>query len=304
MRPWTVLLCSSLWGLGCQSPAPSEATPEACTNAKDDDGDGAVDCVDLGCRVFAVCVPSDAGALDAAPSPLDATSTCAALDLVLVVDESSSMTAALAKLRSEVGGLVSSLEALDPNAQVALVTFVDDARAARDGQALDVPALEAELADAAARAPMNHSPVSGVVNQDCAENALDALALAATLPALRPGSERLVLVLTDDTFAENPSVLSGPYGGGVVVQSTYASLSQTLVARGLHVSALTRTGAGRACGAPVASAQVGPGFDSPWNGQPSLPDATGGGWSDLDVWLAGNLDLNAWMSSRAAGLCP
>ena len=89
---------------------------------------------------------------------------------------------------------------------------------------------------------MSHLP-----NQDCAENSLDAI-VAATMCPLREGSRRVLVHVTDDTFAERPAVLSGPWGG-IVVQFNYLEATTALVDRGFRVGVFAETGVGDDCGA-------------------------------------------------------
>jgi hypothetical protein len=135
----------------------------------------------------------------------------------------------------------------------------------------------------------NQSPVSHIQNHDCPENALDAI-MAATMCPARPGSTRVVILVTDDTFAERPAVLSGELGGGVHVQFNYVETSTELVDSHFHVGIFAQTGIGDDCGAG-RSADVGRGYSSAYAMMPSLPEATGGRFWDLREVRAGNLDM-------------
>lgn len=285
-----------------------ETSTDQCSNGRDDDSDGLPDCADPACRVYAFCAGSDAGRpdggpVDAAPRP-DGALCGRTIDLVIVADVSSSMVGPLEQLEQETGAIVDAVRAVDPDAQTSLVVFVDDALAVQDCVAfVDAAALESELAAWRARAPDNRSPVSGTFNQDCAENGLDALALATAECPWRDGAARVIVHVTDDTFAEHPTVLSGPWGGGIVVQHTYAETADALVDGDVRVVGLTRNGAGRDCGASTISPDVGQGFHTPYLGSPSIPERTGGIAIDLDAWRAGEVDLAATIASVAETAC-
>nr|MDQ3037570.1 hypothetical protein [Myxococcota bacterium] len=166
----------------------------------------------------------------------------------------------------------------------------------------DAAELASELDAWRARAPENRSPASGIANVDCPENALDALALATSTCAWRDVAARIVVHVTDDTFAERPTVLSGPFGGGIVVQHTFAETSDILGMNRVRVLALTRDGEGQDCGAG-RSPDVGRGFQAPYLGMPSLPDRTGGVALPLPGLTDGSLDVAAAIASLAEIAC-
>jgi hypothetical protein len=286
----------------------TETSVDRCSNGRDDDGDGLVDCADPACRVYAFCGAADAGRRDAGPvdaAPWPDGALCARpIDAVLTLDVSSSMADELAVVRDWAPALVESLRALDPEAQVSLVVFVDDALAVSDCAPFDSGAsLAAEIDAWRMRARENRSPVSGTFNQDCPENSLDALHLAATRCFERSDAVRLVVHLTDDTFAEHPAVLSGPYGGGVLVQTTYEQTAAALVGVGARVVAVTLSGPGEDCGAGRRSPDVGQGFHTPFGGQRALPEQTGGLALDLAALRAGTLALEAEVAALVESAC-
>lgn len=312
-RPLSPLLLSTVLAavpavggvlIGCNSPRPAEIGEGPCSNGLDDDGDGLIDCADPACRLFAWCTTvadasqpdasqPDAGSLDAdLDAEIDATLTCTEpLDLVLVLDVSSSMTADLAQLRDLAPALFASAQAASPQAHVSMVVFVDDALAV-DGCApfASADALAASLEQWRAFTSTNRSPVSDLENVDCPENSLDAIATALTTCAWRTGS-RVILHVTDDTFAERPSVLSGPFGPGVLVMWNYIEVSSALARQGVSLLALTANGPGTSCGGPTTSPDVGRGFHTPFGSDVSLPDRTGGRAWDLRAMRDGSFAL-------------
>jgi hypothetical protein len=300
--------------VACNGPTPTEIGEAACSNGVDDDRDMLVDCADPACRLFPWCTgssdagPPDAASVDAttfdAPG-LDAAgldagpSVCAApLDVVLVLDVSSSMGPDLAQVRDALGPIWDAAARVSTAPSFGLVVFVDDALAV-EGCApfASRDALAAELEAWRAFSSMNVSPVSRIPNVDCPENSLDALATAVTECPWRAGSRRVILHVTDDTFAERPAVLSGPFGPGVLVASTYVEVSDALARDRIRVGALARTGAGEGCGGPVASPDVGRGFHTMFGLDPSLPERTGGAAWDLRAARAGELDVGAAVSA-------
>lgn len=280
--------------------ARTESDPDACSNGRDDDGDTLIDCSDPACRVFTFCA-SDAGMPDAggdAPSdapPIDGDApTCSApLDVVLVLDVSSTMDAELAAFRDAAPALFETARTLDPTARISLVVFVDDVLPVADCEPF---AAAADLATAIegyrVLAPMNRNVANTTLpNRDCPENSLDAIFDAATTCTFRDGSTRIFLHATDDTFVERPGVLSGEWGGGVFVESTYAEVQTALTARNIELSALARSGAGEFCGAGT-SADTGQGFHSGFGMLEALPTSTGGtAWDDRALGTTVNLGV-------------
>ncbi|AKF11289.1 hypothetical protein DB32_008438 [Sandaracinus amylolyticus] len=301
----SLVLAAPLLGACDQDDAEGESTLDACSNGRDDDDDDLVDCDDPACRAYVFCLSSDAGAdagpVDAAPLP-DGAICVRPIDVVLSVDVSSSMGPTLAALRDASSALIERLQALDPSARVSLVVFVDDALAVEECAPLDVSALQDQLELWRVRSEDNRSPVSETYNTDCPENSLDALMLATRGCPWRAGAARLLVHVTDDTFAERPTVLSGPFGGGIVVQSTYAEVGEAMEDASVRMIALTRTGTGESCGAG-RSPDVGQGFHTPYRDAVALPERTGGAALLLPDFAAGNLDLVGVIADQAQLAC-
>jgi hypothetical protein len=116
--------------------------------------------------------------------------------------------------------------------------------------------------------------------------------MAADACPVRDGSTRVAILVTDDTFAERPAVLSGENGGGVHVQFNYVETMTALVDDHVHLGVFAQTGVGDDCGAG-RSADVGRGFASGYAMMPSLPEATGGRFWDLREVRAGNVDMSS-----------
>jgi hypothetical protein len=300
--------------VSCGSSRSLEIGEGPCSNGIDDDGDMLTDCTDPACALFSWCTGGDAGARDAGldalllDAHLDAGDAgrpvCGeALDVVLVLDVSSSMTDDIARLRDLAPALWEAATDASDQARISLVVFVDDALAVDACEPLaDATALAAELDQWRAFTTTNRSPVSEIINVDCPENSLDALAAAITGCPWRDGS-RVILHVTDDTFEERPTILSGPFGPGVLVATTYLEVSDALVREGIEVLALTADGAGRDCGGPRISADVGRGFHTPFGTDLPLPERSGGAAFDLTAMREGSIELvpafAAYLSSTA-----
>jgi hypothetical protein len=205
---WWGLPLSAALASGCSSPRGPEIGEALCSNALDDDGDMLVDCADPACQLFSWClVDPDAATPDAAAAPdthLDAGDVgprvCSdPLDLVIVLDVSSSMTDDVARLRDLAPALFEAATEASTAAQISLVVFVDDAQTVADCAPFsDGAALAAELDQWRVFTATNQSPVSHIPNVDCAENSLDAIAAAISECSWRTGS-RVILHITDDT---------------------------------------------------------------------------------------------------------
>lgn len=285
---------------GCTSrgSAGTERTLEECTNGVDDDRDLRIDCTDSECRAVCEGLAADGGGLDGSTSsPLDAgpprdapIPACnAPLDVVFVVDVSTSMSEEAERLRAGIDSIWNAASDLADDVQFGLVVFVDDALAVNGcAPFADLASLQTELAEWRDFCSSNRSPSSDALNSDCPENSLDALWIAATSCPWRTGATRVVVHVTDDTFAERPTRLSGE----VSVQTTYAQVAQELVTRELRVGAFAVPGAGEFCGAG-SSPDVGRGFHAPYAGMPALPEQTGGRAYDLRAVRSGSLDMAA-----------
>jgi hypothetical protein len=299
---------------GCSSgPGTSlEGDTLSCNDGRDNDGDGLVDCQDPGCAVLDWCtgVPDagrpDAGRPDAArpdAGPIPGPQCGDPIDIVFVIDVSTSMRDEVEGIRRGVDSIAARALSLSSNVQFGLVVFVDDVEAVDDCRPFATTAeLRTELTEWESFTTSNAQPGgSPVSNTDCPENSLDALYAAATRCSWRTGSLHILIHVTDDTFAERPTLLSGSgfAGDGVPVERTYAETVEALVSRQIRVGAFAAPGAGEECGAG-SRPDVGRGFHAPYLGMPSIPDATRGrAWSIRDV-RAGTLDMATAVSEFTA----
>lgn len=278
-------------------PRPPSETLSTCQNGADDDGDGAADCGDSDCGLFPFCdgtdggPGSDAGPRDA-PRGDGRLDVCTApIDVVFVLDVSTSMAMEAAALRDGIGRIYDAAQALTTDTSFSLVVFVDDALVVNECRGFSgAAALQAEFDTWRTFCASNRSPVSGVSNSDCAEASLDAIYAAATMCTWRPDATHILIHVTDDTFQEPPYTYSGgPFGGGVDAMTYYSQAVGALLADEIRVGAFAmRTpedcGAGR-------SPNTARGFFEPFAGMDALPAVTGGAVWDLREVREGRLDM-------------
>lgn len=263
---------------------------EICGNGSDDDGDGATDCADATCASTAACLATstDAGMFDAGPADAPfvlvdaqgpdapAVVECGPLDVIFVLDVSTSMEGSLNALRDGIGDVWDAATALSPDARFSMIVFVDDALAVNGcAPFATVSELRGAFDTWRSFCASNESPVSRAQNYDFPENSLDALYLAATDCTLREGATRVVVHVTDDTFLERPAVFSD----AVTCQHTFPEVSRAFVAQQLRVASFHDT------------ADYPEGFSRPWESAPGLVEQTGGASFSLDEVVAGRLNM-------------
>lgn len=227
-------------------------------------------------------IPSDATRPDVGPT------TCGApIDLVFVLDVSTSMDDEIDAVARGTERIWNAATALTPDVQLGLVVFVDSVAVVNECAPFSsYAALSTELSSRwLPFTESNEQPRGGGSNSDCSENSLDALHAAATRCPWREGATRVVIHVTDDTFAEAPSSLSG-----VTVQRTYIETLSALTGREIRVGAFATPSPGDEC-AIGPTPDSGQGFHEPYGAQIAIPVATGGrAWSLRDV-RSGSLDM-------------
>ena len=194
------------------------------------------------------------------------------LDVVFVLDVSTSMTPILDALYAGIADVWTYAASLTPYARFGLVVFVDDVLVTNSGAPYaDVAALQREFADWRSFCSTNSEPGGGGgFNDDCPENTIDALWDAADVYLWRPEATRVIVFATDDTFVESPGTL-GSYD--LPVHHRYADLVTHLQALEIRVAAFAARDSSNCAIPPVHDAQ--PGFYTPWGGTDPLPVATG-----------------------------
>ncbi len=208
------------------------------------------------------------------------------LDIVFVVDVSTTMGFMLDRIEQQLAQLDAEARAQGLDARYGLVVFVDDVQLGNNGQPYaDLAALQGDLARWRAFTASNRQIGSEAPNVDWPENTLDAVHLAATGFAWRPTATtaRVIVHATDDDFGEAPATQSGQ-----VVQHTYA---QTVTA--LRDAQVRMFSFAARVGGQCECLDVRPGLFTRFHGRASLPDATGGAIFDIDEVASGKLSFVA-----------
>jgi hypothetical protein len=244
------------------------------------------------------------------------------IDLVFVLDVSSSMSFVLDQLEAQIGSVVAASNALAEGSHFGLVGFVDnhalDLTGDLEGGLVhsDAPTLQAafhhlrEVYTTPNRNPGDGPDGPTMQNPICEENALDALEATALEFPWRDNATRVVILVTDDTFVERPDnygdrdgdgrtdLTDFPREGDYPALTTLAEAVAALQAARVRVFAFARTrapgmfapsrcGTGRRLPWPSVSN----GWHAPYNGQPPIPEATDARAYDVDLVRNGSLSL-------------
>ena len=223
------------------------------------------------------------------------------IDIVFVMDVSTSMLVLLQKLEDEILTVDAKLKSLDvlPDINYGLVVFVDDTQIINMGAPYaDVQTLKQDFNKWWNFTQSNSQVNGGGSNGDWPENTIDALFTAAGAFQWRPMEDtlRMVIHCTDDTFGEKGAVQSG-----VAIQHTYDETVEALQEREVRVFAFADNDK---TGGPGDNQDVSAGFFSPYKGKTAIPEATAGGAFNINLVLADQLSLSAAINdSVAASLC-
>jgi hypothetical protein len=244
------------------------------------------------------------------------------IDLVFVLDLSSSMLAVLDELKQDIDRVVNASNALKQNSHFGLVTFVDNVKVddsgPKEGGKVHIAGSTLQSAfDRYIRTYTNHNRNPGdgpngptTQNPICEENSLDALYEAADKFPWRNGSTRVVILATDDTFLERVDNYGdrdgdgktdktdfpreGDYPATRTMDETVALLKQ----KKIRVFSFTRLlppgpldplrcGTGRR----LPWSAVAGGWSIPYKGKKPIPEDTGGKNFDLVQVLNAQLAL-------------
>lgn len=223
------------------------------------------------------------------------------IDIVFVMDVSTSMLALLQKLEDEILTVDAKLKSLDvlPDVNYGLVVFVDDTLIINGGAPYtDVQELKLAFNTWWKFTQSNSQVNGGGSNGDWPENTIDALFTAAGAFQWRPMEDtlRMVIHCTDDTFGEQGAVQSG-----IAIQHTYDETVLALQDREVRVFAFFDDDM---TGGPGNNQDVSAGFDTPYKGKTPIPQATDGGAFNINLVLANQLSLNVAINdSVEASLC-
>lgn len=210
------------------------------------------------------------------------------VDIVFVMDVSTSMDAFLDKLADEILVVDQALANLDlpHEPHYGLVVFVDDTALLMGGAPYpDVDTLRADFMQWSAFTASNQQVGGGNLNTTWPENSLDALYAAATGFQWRAADDtlRMIIHTTDDTFWDGPTT-----GNGVPIQHGYAETVDALQQAQIRVFSFTAQ-----IGGSCECEDVTPGWETDYMGQPPIPQSTDGDVFDIDAVLAGQLSLSA-----------
>lgn len=221
------------------------------------------------------------------------------IDIVFVMDVSTSMGPFLTKLAQEMPAVDSAAKALNLASppHYGLVVFVDDTLVGNSSQPYtDVSIIQSDFQSWANFTSTNSQVVASSSNGTFPENSLDALYRAATEFAWRPKEStlRIVIHTTDDTFWNGPTSTDG-----VQVVHNYTDTVKSLTDNQVRVFAFASL-----LGGPFETDDVSGGWFQPYGGQKSIPDATGGGVFQLNDVMNNSISLSNSINQSVAGaLC-
>ncbi|MCC6751691.1 MAG: VWA domain-containing protein [Deltaproteobacteria bacterium] len=266
------------------------------------------------------------GDLPSGPAPERSVCT-ETIDVVFVLDVSSSMDFVLDKLEREIDAVVTASNALAKDSHFGLIAFVDnhhlDVSGPLDGgkvhQAADT--LRAAFRHYKQTYTMpNRNPGDGpsgptTQNPVCEENAPDALVAAAKDFPWRAKSTRVVILATDDTFLERPDNYGDRDGDGKMDKTDWPKEGDYPAGQTLADAVTALKGAKARvfsfsrlrppdpldfqaylskCGTPRRHPweAVSWGWSATYKGQAPIPDQTDGKNFDLDEVRRGKLSLS------------
>ncbi|UJR84550.1 vWA domain-containing protein [Sandaracinus amylolyticus] len=242
------------------------------------------------------------------------------VDVVFVIDVSSSMNFVLEELEDDVGMVVDAATELAPDPHFGFIGYVDNHAFATNG-ALEGGRVhtQASTLQSAFRQFLttytnpNRNPGDGpggptTQNPICEENALDALHAAATEFPWRPNATRVIIIATDDTFIEPTDNYGDRDHDGDWTSTDYPregnypalhSMAQTIAAvrsaraRVFSFTRLSPPGFLSRCGTDrrLEWSQITNGWSAPYNGAAPIPDSTDGRNFDLAMVQSGSLSL-------------
>jgi hypothetical protein len=276
--------------------------------------------------LIAACGPSsrdgdvDAGTTSTDGKTSDAEACEEVIDVVFVLDTSSSMDFVLTKLETQIGQVVTASNMVAADAHFGLIVFQDNHFLDNTGP-LDAGVVHTSASSLQTRfkyykdtyTANNRNPgdgVSGPTTQNpiCEENSLDALYAAASTFPWRDNATRVVILATDDTFLERPDNYGDRDGDGLTNKTDFPkegnypaarTMTETVKAlqdakvRVFSFSRLTPPGFLERCGTPrrFPWEDITDGWTTPYKNMPPIPDQTDGANYDLDKVKTGSLSL-------------
>jgi hypothetical protein len=219
------------------------------------------------------------------------------VDIVFVMDVSTSMGPFLEKLAAELPVVDQAAQALNLSAPAhyGLVVFVDDTEFVNSGAVYEsIAALQQDFTAWAGFTSLGTQIDPAVQSFSTPENSLDALHRAATEFAWRPAESalRVVIHTTDDAFWDGPTTTPE----GILAVNGYAATVDALQKRQVRVFSFASKWGGE-----DEDLDVSAGWFAPFDGMASIPDATGGVVFELDQVLANQISLSASINDAVAG---
>lgn len=284
----------------------------AARDSFDDEADGSVDAA----RSGSSGTPSEQpGITNDGSVPEAGTQKCDEdIDVVLVIDTSTTMKFVLDALEDEFETVVTAANALKTGAHFGAVFFQDNGILDTSGEESGGKVhLGYETLRDAFVTMRDEYTANGInpgdgpdgehdANLLCEENSLDALHIAATEFPWRDNAVRVIVVVTDDTFLEKPDNYAASTANGTPVSGygdypAQYTVSETVAAlQTARAKVFSFTSATNGCGASRRNAQsnaVTFGWSSPYGDNEPFPAQTGGENFDLAEVKQGDLHLAA-----------
>jgi hypothetical protein len=280
----------------------------------------------LAIAMVAGCGPASRSGVDANPgqdgSTVDAGVCEDVIDVVFVLDTSSSMGFVLSQLEMQIAQVVTASNSVAANAHFGLIVFQDnhlvDATGPLDAGKVHTDATSLQTAFRYYRTNFTNAdrnPGDGLTgpttqNPICEENSLDALYAATADFPWRANATRVVILATDDTFLERPDNYGDRDHDGVTNKTDFPregnypaarTLTETVTAlrdgriRVFSFSRITQPNILERCGTGrrLPWTDITDGWTTPYGSQPPIPTQTDGGNFDLDQVKNGSLSLSA-----------
>lgn len=221
---------------------------------------------------------------DDGPNPMECIED---VDIVFVMDVSTTMGPFFDKLENEISVVHDALQAYDlPNPpHYGLVVFVDDFQLINAGTPYtDVNELKADFQYWNQFTASNQQTKGGGFNSTWPENSLDALFSAAAGFQWRPKAStlRMIIHTTDDTFWNGPVSANG-----VDILHNYPETVDIMQEKEIRMFTFAAL-----IGGQCECEDVSMGFFSPFQGQPPIPEQTGGAVFNIDEVLANIVSLS------------
>jgi hypothetical protein len=281
------LVAAACGGGSRQSEDATVSLPTSITATGDDGGESTTEADGAGDETAAEKLDMGGDPTGTSGFDPDGPTTCEQdVDIVFVMDVSTSMDGFLNALASDIAAVDQAIQALELPGEphYGLVVFVDDFAILNTGAPYPViPTLQADFNEWADFTASNQQVAGGNLNSTWPENSLDALHAAATVFQWRPAADtlRIVIHTTDDTFWEGPSTQNG-----VDIQRGYDEVVTALQEQQIRVFSYTAQ-----IGGMCECENVTPGWSAPYAGKTAIPEATGGAVYDIDLVLAGQASL-------------